>query len=91
MEYSDAIKLKNSKQSLIGLVDDYGFVVDDIIIVPTSDPSKNAFFKIYRVDFDAEQSILPFKEEDVEVWAVNTKYVNDSNILFYNILTDESD
>lgn len=91
MKYSDANAFRKSKLSLVGTVDDKGFMVDDIIIVPTDTHKRDEFFKVYRIHFDAEQSILPFINEDVEVWAVSTKYVKETNILFYNVLTDNKD
>lgn len=86
MNYQEAIALKAKKQSLIGSVDKMGFVINEIIIVPTDESKKNAFMQTYVINRNCEESLLPYINDDLQLWAVDTEYLEKANVLFYDIL-----
>lgn len=86
MNYRDAKKVREQNLHLIGTTDAKGFIVGDIIIVPIEKKQQNAFFVTYLSSRNAEIAITPFINEDLEVWAIDTKHLYDANILFYNKL-----
>lgn len=86
MTYTEALIKKESKMSLIGTKGEKGFVISDIIIVPQDEKCKNVFIQNYILNRDAIQSIQPYIEGSVEIWAVDTEYLDKANILFYDVL-----
>lgn len=86
MDYVDAKKLKERNLHLIGTTDTKGFIIGDVVIVPTDTKQLNAFFAKYLSCKDAEVAIAPYIHSDLEVWAIDTKHLYDANILFYNKL-----
>ena len=86
MKYDEAIKLKEANKKLVGTIDEKGFIIGDILIVPSDKKKRNVFFRSYLINHDSNMAIFPFKDADVEVWAIDTKHLEDANILFYNKL-----
>ena len=86
MDYVDAKKLREQNRHLIGTTDTKGFIIGDVVIVPTDTKQLNAFFASYLSCKDAEIAIIPYIHADLEVWAIDTKHLYDANILFYNKL-----
>lgn len=87
MKYKEALVFLENKQSLKGTVDEKGFLVGDIIIVPSEKNKRDLFLQNYTQN--GRNSDCTFNEyEDVEVWAIDTAYLEKANILFYNKLTD---
>ena len=68
------------------LTEHKGFVIGDILIVPSNEKLRNDFFVKYLLHKDANKAISPYINEDMEVWAIDTKHLQDANILFYNKL-----
>ena len=68
-----------------GTVDEKGFLVGDIIIVPSQNPKRDIFLQDYTLN--GRNVLCTFgDDEDVEVWAIDTAYLDKANILFYNKL-----
>lgn len=87
MKYKKALELLESKQSLKGIVDEKGFLVGDIIIVPSEKNKRDLFLQNYTQN--GRNVVCPFcEDEDVEVWAIDTAYLEKANVLFYNKLED---
>lgn len=86
MKYEEAIKLRNKNLNLIGTTDDKGFIIGEILIVPSNEKLRNDFFVKYLLHKDANNAITPYLNEDMEVWSIDTKHLQDANILFYNKL-----
>lgn len=87
MKYEEALKFLKKKQFLKGTVDEKGFLVGDIVIVPSKKNKRDLFLQNYTQN--GGNVICTFSEfEDVEVWAIDTAYLEKANVLFYNKLTD---
>lgn len=84
MRYKEAIKIKQLNSKLIGTYSEKGFMIDDIIIVPTKAKYRNEFFKTYLAGQSIEPALKLLKNEDVQVWAIDKKYLHESNVLFFN-------
>ncbi len=86
MNYQNAKKRQAESQKMIGSKDEKGFVIGDIIIVPSSPKDQSDFFRSYIFNHDASKSILPYLDSDLEVWAIDTIQLIQANILFYRKL-----
>lgn len=86
MTYEEAIKLRNEKLNLIGSTDEKGFTIGEIIILPTDEREQDLFFKQYLYSWDNDTAVFPFRQSDLQVWAVDTDYFKKASILFYNKL-----
>lgn len=84
MKYEDALKFVEDNQINLDKVDSNGFCYDKIIIVPTNPEQQKLFFQAYMINQDADSAIVPFMQEDVSVWAIDIKHLNEANILFYD-------
>ena len=87
MTYEEALILKRQKSNLIGTVDEKGFTIGEILIVPTNEKSRNDFFMSYLLSRNADISIESFIDEPMELWAIDTKHLEEANVLFYNKLS----
>lgn len=86
MTYKEATALKAEKMNLIGTIDKKGFVINEIIIVPADEAKKNLFMQNYVINRNSEACLLPFINDDVQLWAVDTEYLEKANVLFYDVL-----
>lgn len=86
MTYEEAVQFMESKHIQPNQVDSNGFSYDDIIIVPTNPDSQKSFFQAFLRSQNAKESIAPYIHEDVAVWAIDTKHLNDAGVLFYDNL-----
>ena len=89
MTYIEAQRIKDDNQNLIGKVDSKGFTITEIIIVPSDANSREDFLRSYMFSKNAEISILPYQNDDLIVWAVDTKHLHEANVLFYSELPNE--
>lgn len=87
MKIEDARKKVQTYRKLIGTVDDKGFSVDTILIVPHDEKKRQRFFNTYVLDMDMEKALAPFLKEDLDVLAVDLKHLEDSQTLFFNKLS----
>ena len=87
MDFLSAVKLAKEKSFLIGTNTDNGGVYDEIIIMPTNSIEREYFTSSYIRTFNAQISIAPYVESDVEVVAVIDKYrIKTQNIFFFKTL-----
>lgn len=84
MTYEDAVMLRNKNVHRIGEVTEKGFTINEIIIVPYDEHKRNSFFLQYLVSHDAMASITPYMNDEVLVWAIDTKHLEQNNMLFYD-------
>ncbi len=89
MTYNEAVKMRDANRRLVGTVDSKGFVISDVIIVPAESNSRERFLRHYLLTQDAIESLSPYVNEDLVVWAVDTKHLIEANVLFYSELTNE--
>ncbi len=83
MKYEEAIKIRALNRHLIGTMSKNGFMIDEIIIVPSKKESRNKFFAQFLFGQTPESVIELFPKEDMQVWAIDKKYLYESNILFF--------
>lgn len=86
MNYIEAQKSVQNNQHLIGTLNEKGFEVSELIIVPAEQTHRDAFIRLFMMNRDAVRSIQPFKNEDVEVWGIDTKHLFMANVLFYKVI-----
>ncbi len=84
MTYEDAVILRRKNEYRIGKVTDNGFITNEIIIVPSDEKKRKSFFQHYLVNRDAMASIEPYVNDDVLVWAIDTKHLEVNNVLFFD-------
>lgn len=89
MNFKDALQLIESKKDIIGTTDDKGLLIDLILIVPTEQRNKGQYINTLNQSHNPQQAILPFVNEDVEVWATNADYLYKKGVLFYRVLNFE--
>ena len=86
MDYSEAIKFRNDKECLIGTKTDKGLKIGQLLIVPADEGDRRKFFSSYFFIGDENEAIRPFVGSPVEVWAIDTEFLNKNNVLFYDKL-----
>ena len=86
MDYSEAIKFRNDNEYLIGTKTDKGLKIGQLLIVPADDEDRRKFFSSYFFIGDENEAIRPFVGWPVEVWAIDTEFLNKNNVLFYDKL-----
>jgi hypothetical protein len=88
MKYEEAIKIRAMNGHLVGTMSKNGFMIDEIIIVPSKTESRNKFFALFLSGKAPESVIELFQNEDMQVWAIDKKYLYESNILFFVNITN---
>ena len=90
MTYQEAVLIRDKNLHLLNTIDAKGFTIDEIIIVPSDDVLRQAFFKEYLLENDPVSALQQFCIDnlDMEVWAIDTKHMRESNVLFYNKIID---
>lgn len=86
MTYPEAVKWREEHLTIIGTVDQKGFVVSDLFIVPSDPVKQNTFLRTYLFTDNKESAMLPYMSEDVQVWSVDLNRLESDNILFFNAL-----
>lgn len=84
MTYEDAVRLRKKNEFRIGKLTDKGFTINEIIIVPFDEQKRNIFFQHYLINHDAQTSIKPYINDEVLVWAIDIKHLQNNNVLFYD-------
>ena len=88
MTYSEAIQWREKNLHLVGTTDKKGFVVSDLIIVPSNIQDRDVFLRNYLFTSNKNSAILPYKNKEVQVWSIDLGRMETHNILFYNILAE---
>lgn len=88
MTYIEALNLKNKNSHLIGLTNDRGFKIDNIIILPSNKNFQEKFLLTLAATNDAERALSPYKDNDLVVWAIDTRHFVQSNVLFYKVIEE---
>lgn len=86
MTYQEAKDKRRSLSHLIGTIDKKGFIINDIIIVPTDITKRDLFIQSFVLSRNSEISIMPYVNDDVHLWAIDTEHLEKANILFYDVL-----
>ena len=88
MDFHSALRLIERNKDLIGTITEKGLLIDMLLVVPTATEQQEEFFRSLMLTRNPQQSILPYINCDVEVWASNTEYLYKQNVLFYKIVRD---
>lgn len=86
MTYEEAQIKRQSMSNLIGTIDKKGFVINEIIIVPTDIVKRDIFVNNFVISRDGDASVMPFVNDDVQLWAIDTEHLDKANVLFYDVL-----
>lgn len=88
MTYFEAKQWRDSHKDLIGTIDNNGFHITDLIIVPTNELSRRRFFNdfLFTYYLSKEELILPYSSEDMQVWSIDMDRFHEDNFLFYDVL-----
>lgn len=86
MNYQEAQISVQNNQHLKGTLNEKGFEVSDIIIVPSDQIHRDAFIRLFLMNRDAVKSIQPFINYELEVWGIDTKHLFMANVLFYKVI-----
>lgn len=89
MKFLEAVELASKKSNLIGTSTDKGGTIDDIIIVPTDPREREGFIRSYLMSFNAQQSIVPYINSDVQVLAIDKERIREQNIFIYTTIDPE--
>lgn len=86
MNYQDAMIFIEEHSNLVGKVNDKGFVVSQLIIVPKNIELRKTYLAnfLHTPNHYLDESLM--ENQEVEVWAVDTTHLDKANILFYNKL-----
>lgn len=90
MEFNQAVQIKEKNKHLIGKKDK-GATIEELILVPTSNPSAEDFLKIYLQLLDGEKAIIPYTGSDVDVVAVFDKKRIHQGFFFHTNIINLSD
>lgn len=88
MTFPEALQLIERKKDMVGTTTEKGLLIDLILVVPTDEKQKKEFVLRLMGSHDPQQAIVPFVNSDVEVWATNSDYLYEKNIVFYDIIKD---
>ena len=73
MKFLEALVVANQKEKLIGRLIKNGATLDEVIIAPSNAEDYQIFIKSYIDTLDAQKSIEPYIESDVNVLGVFDK------------------
>jgi hypothetical protein len=86
MDYQSAKEIVQKNNHLIGKTI-IGGKIDELIIYPTNESSYDDFFKSYIRTQNAEASVQPYTNEDVEIYAIIDKSrINANGIIAHSSL-----
>ncbi len=88
MTYDAALYWRNEHLDLIGTKDNKGFVVSELLIVPSNPKDRDMFLKNYFFSEQNESAILPYVSDGVQVWSIDLGQLKSNNILFYKVLAE---
>lgn len=84
MKYNEILDVIEKKQNLIGNVYQ-GFKVSGFLIVPSNYFKRKKFFASYYENKNAFMAIQPFKDDELELWAVDFREVSQGKINYVRI------
>ena len=80
MDFFKAVKLAKANEHLVGKAVK-GAIVDEIIIMPTNEEERKAYWQYFTQYLDAQRAIVPFMTSDVEVFALfNKRLIRSENL-----------
>lgn len=88
MNYQEALSLKEKRMHLVGTIDEKGFSIDELVVVPKDQDLQQAFWRTYMLSSDAEAAILPYVNVDLDVWAIDKHHLNEAGVLFFTSVSD---
>lgn len=89
MKYDEAVAIKNASKHLIGTTDQQGYLICDVIIVPSDQDKRNDFLLCYIQNKDARYCLIDYLNDDLIVMGVDTTHLTTDGVLFYNVIQPE--
>ena len=86
MTYKDALEFVKKNNFRIGSVDEKGFVVSHLLIVPADNKKREVYLSNFINSPHNMLDSSALDGQEVEVWAVDTSHIDRANVLFYNKL-----
>ena len=86
MKYIDAQKYISDNQTLIGTTNPKGFVINELIAVPSDKMCQKQFIEQLVL---GTTTVLVSPEQydmDFQVWAIDTAHLQKAQILFYDVI-----
>lgn len=86
MNIVEAKALRDKLLSEIGKTNESGFLISDIVIVPSDKEQQILFMHDYLLHRESLSYMYNDKDE-YEVWAIDLEHFKESGHIFYHILT----
>lgn len=85
MRYQEAQKYIADNQELIGTTNPKGFVVSELIAVPSNENGQKEFIE-RLISGKNNEKLVDQPDVDFQVWALDTAHLQKARILFYDII-----
>lgn len=86
MKYEDAKRFVEQHKSELGKINNKGFKITNIIIVPKNSIERDQFLKAFLYNGNANNTILPYRSREVEVWAIDEEHFKNAGVLFFDVI-----
>lgn len=86
MKYEEAKRLIEQHQNDLGKINNKGFKITRIIIVPQNSIDRDQFLKAFLYNGNANSTILPYRNKEVEVWAIDEEHLKNAGVLFFDVI-----
>lgn len=83
MKYIEAQRVIERNLNLIGSIIEHNYLITDLLIVPIEEQSRKNFIFSYMLTKNSNKAILPYMNDDVVVWAINSEILFKNNCLIY--------
>ena len=83
MTYKEALEWIEANKNLIGTKTEKDMMIGDLVAVPVDTAHRDAFMRSYVLNRNKVASLMPYTNEELEVWAIDTYHMENSGVLFY--------
>lgn len=88
MTYKEALEWIEANKQLIGTKTEKDMLIGDLVAVPVNEAHRDAFMQSYVLNRNKITSLIPYVNEDLEIWAIDTYHMETSGVLFYKHMAD---
>lgn len=86
MTYKQAEEWIEANKQLIGTETEKGMVIGDLVAVPVNASDQEVFLRSYILSRQWEDSIIPFLNGEMEVWAIDTDCITRDRVLLHKTM-----
>lgn len=83
MTYKEAFDWIEANKNLIGTNTEKDMLIGDLVAVPVDANHRDAFMRSYVLNRNKVSSLIPYVNEELVVWAIDTYHLETSGVLFY--------